>query len=162
MKNTQPLGPKKKFVADSMLLGLARWLRFLGFQTWNFQDIQDLKELLRKDPNIIYLTCSKTNIQQLNPTNYYLITEDMIERQLHKIDDQFGIFQSINLLSLCTICNSAVEEVDKKEAGKKVPSNVSTNFDKFWKCPDCQRIYWDGGHIRRLKNKLVRMKIPLS
>ena len=144
-----------------MLLGLARWLRFLGFQTWNFQDIQDLKELLRKDPNIIYLTCSKTNIQQLNPTNYYLITEDMIERQLHKIDDQFGIFQSINLLSLCTICNSAVEEVDKKEVGKKVPSNVSTNFDKFWKCPDCQQIYWDGGHIRRLKNKLVRMKIPL-
>jgi len=151
-----------KFIADSMLLGLVRWLRFLGFQTWCFQNLIDVRELLQKDPNFIYLTCSKSHIQQLKPTHFYLITEDLIERQLHSLNERFEIFQSARLLTLCTVCNAAVEKIDKKEIKTKVPQKVHENFKQFWQCPDCQRVYWHGGHVLRLKEKLTRMNIPFS
>ena len=156
-----PLKMKQNFIADTMLTGLARWLRILGIQTWYFQEIQDVTELLQTDPSIIFLSSSVAHIKQLNPTHYYLITEDLIERQLHKINEQFGIFQKIDLLSLCTKCNVTVKNVTKKEVLEKIPPNVTTNFDQFWKCPECQRIYWNGGHVLRLREKLARMKIPL-
>jgi uncharacterized protein with PIN domain len=140
---------------------LTRWLRFLGFQTWYFRRIQDVTELLQTDPSIIYITRSTPHIKQINPANYFLITEDLIERQLHKLDEQFSIFQDINLLSLCSRCNVGVEIVAKKEVLDKVPTKVSINFDQFWKCPECQQIYWNGSHVMRLREKLERMKIPL-
>lgn len=158
---SRSLKNQKKFMADSMLLGLARWLRFLGIQTWCFQSMQEVSELLKKYPGIIYLTCSKNHIQQLKPPHFYLITEDLIEKQLHHLDAQFSIFQSIRLLSLCTVCNIEVVEINKKEITEKVPKKVHENINQFWECPDCHRIYWKGGHVQRLKEKLIRMKIPL-
>jgi uncharacterized protein with PIN domain len=144
-----------------MLLGLARWLQFLGFQTWCFQTLKEVSELLQKDPKIIYLTCSKSHIQQLKPKCFYLITEDLIERQLHTLNDRFKIFQSARPFTLCTDCNVAVEEIDKKEIKNRVPRKVHYNFKQFWQCPDCQHVYWKGGHVLRLKEKLTRMKISL-
>lgn len=144
-----------------MLLGLARWLRFLGFQTWCFQNLNEVSELLQKDPEVIYLTCSKSHIKKIKPTRYFLITEDLIEGQLHKLNDRFQIFRFASLFTLCTICNAAVEEIDKKDIKDRVPQRVHENFNQFWQCPDCQRLYWNGGHIMRLKEKLTRMNIPL-
>ena len=152
---------KPQFFADAMLLGLARWLRFLGFQTWNFQDREDLVERLRQQPEMIFLTSSVSHVEQFHPPHFFILTEEALDKQLHKINEQYRIFQSIELLSLCTICNVPVVRIDKMKVEGMVPTKVLANFDQFWNCPICKRIYWDGGHIKRLKEKLVRMKIPL-
>jgi uncharacterized protein with PIN domain len=152
---------KPKFIVDTMLLGLARWLRFLGFQTWHYQDRQDLVERLNKEPEMIFLTASVSHASQIHPTHYLILTEEAFDKQLHKINEQFSIFQSMELLSLCTICNVPIERIDKMKVKSTVPAKALVHFDAFWNCPICQRVYWNGGHIKRLKEKLVRMKIPL-
>jgi uncharacterized protein with PIN domain len=155
------LKDKPQFIADTMLLGLARWLRFLGFQTWYFHDKKDLVEHLRQRPKTIFLTSSVSHVEQFHPAHSFVLTEETIDKQLHIINQQYGIFQSIELLSLCTICNVPVETIDKMKVEGMVPTRVLTDFDQFWNCPVCQRVYWNGGHIKRLKEKMIRMKIPL-
>jgi uncharacterized protein with PIN domain len=77
------------------------------------------------------------------------------------LNEEFDIFQSIDLLSLCSRCNTRVLKIDRKSVEGKVPLKVTNHFTEFWKCPACQRYYWKGGHVIRLREKLARMKIPL-
>ncbi|UCF63003.1 MAG: hypothetical protein JSW33_10515 [bacterium] len=153
---------RPEFLIDTMVRGLVRWLRFLGYKAWDAGTLNDAKTIIQKNPKIILLTCSKSHLEQIQPTRYMLLLEDHLENQLHKLNYEFGIFRDIHLLSICSFCNIEVKSVDKSEIEKNIPERVAENYEIFRQCPECKRVYWQGGHIIRLKDKLRRMNIPIS
>jgi uncharacterized protein with PIN domain len=62
----------------------------------------------------------------------------------------------------CTKCNSPTSQIDKSNVEDKVPEKVLEFNEKFWKCDNCNQIYWEGTHIIKLQEFLVKLKARLK
>ena len=56
--------------------------------------------------------------------------------------------------SRCIMCNECLGPVSREEVREKVPPYVYENGMQLLRCPSCGRIYWEGSHYRRMKEKL--------
>jgi uncharacterized protein with PIN domain len=55
----------------------------------------------------------------------------------------------------CTLCNGALETVTHSlPLADIVPKKVFESINIFFKCTNCQKIYWSGKHVKEI-NYLV-------
>ena len=150
---------KKKFFVDAMLGNVAKKLRFFGYDTLYSPNIEDEEILvLLQNDNRILITkdeqlsrkASKQNIQVI------LLSNNKEVEQLVQIKSQLRIEKfSINPTEVrCTLCNSVLTEIDFSRIQNQIPENVLKSTKEFWKCNNCNKIYWVGTHIIKL-GKLV-------
>jgi uncharacterized protein with PIN domain len=144
-----------------MLRGLARWLRFLGYRSFVIENLQQLNQLFINHPNAVFITQSRKKIQTIDPQNALFMVENNLEKQLVILNAQYKIFENIELLSLCSLCNIPTTPVEKRTIKGKIPPAIWSSHDCFWICSRCQKIYWKGGHTKRLIDKLKRLNVPI-
>ena len=150
-----------KFLCDSMLGTLAKWLRIYGFDTFFANsDISD-KELIdiakkqdrviiTRDKNLVYSSRKKlVDVFQIKSTN--------LDDQLSKVLKNYEIHEE-NILSRCLLCNSSLQKIDKKEVKEEVPHRIFNSNDKFWFCNKCKKIYWKGSHYDKMIEKMDSLK----
>ena len=66
------------------------------------------------------------------------------------------------LFSRCLLCNDLLKEISPEEAHGKVPDYVLYHLERFFQCPQCQRVYWKGSHeenMRKTIEELFQMSI---
>jgi len=144
-----------RFITDGMLGRLARWLRILGYDTV-FQPDRSKEELslLAACENRVFLTRDRNFTERTWPfQTVYIFSEDPKE-QLKQVVSNFNLDCVSYRFLLCSVCNVPVEPVEKKRIIEKVPSGVLERESIFWKCPACGRIYWKGGHWKRIEEWL--------
>lgn len=151
-----------------MLGDIARWLRLLGYDTLYSKDYNDweiLKIAEKEGRTIItrdlslYRKARKKKIPAI-----YLEPEDIGE-ELAYIASRTGIrlvFKPNK--TRCPYCNTELMAIPKAEAMALVPPAVGTKYERFWKCPKCKRVYWQGNHwntidkvLESARHKLDRM-----
>jgi len=151
-----------EFIVDNMLRGLTKWLRFLGFFSIVAENTHIARDYLQQHPCSIFLTSSSNHFQQLKNYHRFLIKGKTISDQLQELNREFHIYEKINLFLICSLCNVALEPIPTEAVIDKVPEGVRKNVKEFQFCPHCQRVYWQGGHITRLMDKIKRMGIISS
>ncbi len=156
-----------EFIADAMLLKLARWLRILGAKTdyvpSSMQDSQILKLMLeKKNQNKILLT---QDVQlheraKLRGFGSFLVPREVsVEGQVAAILREFHLSLSdFPAKTLCPSCNGALRIVKKSEVKEKVHENVYKSHRKFWLCEGCGKAYWEGTHWERIGEAAQRIK----
>jgi len=142
-----------KFVADIMLGRLARWMRLLGFDVL-YPDTSDDKELLNFADERIILTRDKDLGKK---KNVLLIKSVNVNEQLNQVINELNLKIS-RPLSRCSVCNQILAEVEKSSVKALVPERIYNNHDTFWRCPDCNRIYWKGSHYDKIMDTVSRLK----
>jgi hypothetical protein len=144
-----------KFIADAMLGRLARWLRFLGFDTLYYTGISDSRIIrVAREQDRIILTRDTRLIQVKGLKNYLLLTSNDPFKQLLEVIDSLKL-RRFDLLSRCVKCNGWLAEVfDKVEIRDSVPEFVALHYNNFLKCGDCGKIYWEGSHPKKFKEKV--------
>jgi len=142
-----------KFVADIMLGRLARWMRLLGFDVL-YPDTSDDKELLKFADERIILTRDKDLGKK---KNVLLIKSVNVNEQLKQVVNELNLKIS-RPLSRCSVCNQILAEVEKSSVKALVPERIYNNHDTFWRCPDCNRIYWKGSHYDKIMDTVSRLK----
>jgi len=142
-----------KFVADIMLGRLARWMRLLGFDVL-YPDTSDDKELLKFAGERIILTRDKDLGKK---KNVLLIKSVNVNEQLKQVVNELNLKIS-RPLSRCSVCNQILAEVKKSSVKALVPERIYNNHDTFWRCPDCNRIYWKGSHYDKIMDTVSRLK----
>lgn len=152
---------KSIFIVDNMIRGLVTWLRFLGIPSRAAVTVSEAKKIQSSHPEAIFITSSKRHLRESEIDKTYLVRSNQIADQLHELNRMFDIFDKIELLSLCSICNIPIEFIAKEQIRDRVPEKVWNSFDQFWICPGCKRIYWKGGHVKRLTDKMKRMGLPV-
>ena len=136
-----------KFIAANELGRLARWIRLLGYDCVYYEK-KEKRELIITSlrENRIILTREK-GISKYSGIRMIHIKKDFVEDQVRQILTGLRLeVDEDKMFTRCTVCNTPIEEIAKKDAEDLVPPYVYKTQDNFKKCPNCKKIYWKGTH----------------
>jgi uncharacterized protein len=151
-----------KFLVDWPLGGLAKWLRFCGFDA----------TLVRLDPDKpgtwppprprTHLLTGQVACQRLKRPDLLILAAPDPEGQLAEVIRRLGISsRHLNPLSRCSHCNDLLVPLDRDLVQGRVSEHVFHYHRRFYECPRCHRIYWSGSHIKgitaTLREKLEKL-----
>lgn len=138
-----------RFAADVHLGKLAGYLRLAGFDTLYRVDWTDreLAETAVAEHRII-LTRARGLLMRSIVTHGYLVRETDARAQLAEVLSRFDLRGSLAPFSRCSVCNGLIEQVEKADVAVKLPPRTARDYDVFWSCRDCGRVYWRGSHYR--------------
>jgi uncharacterized protein with PIN domain len=147
-----------RFVVDTMLGRLARWLRAMGYDTLYPGQIED-RALLR-----IAITEGRTlmtrdrMLARLAGQHGCLIQSERLDAQILEAVEQLSlVIDDTRWLSRCLDCNAALDPISKGRVAGRVPEHVLTTQTEFWHCPGCGKTYWPGSHSDRMLSRLGRL-----
>jgi uncharacterized protein with PIN domain len=126
-----------RFLADSMLGTLAKWLRILGYDTTYDAQLGDnqLVRLARAQGRI--LLTRDTGLLKRKGLRALFIESEVLEEQLAQVQQAFGLDVD-QPFSRCPVCNTALQDVPKYEAWGQVPPFVFQTQERFRAlCPLC-------------------------
>lgn len=157
VSNEKPL-----FLVDAMLGKLAKKLRLLGYDSFYSSNMEDDEIIqLAKKENRILITkdvplTQKAKKQQI--LTVQITSDDEIEQFL-QINEKtsFGKCTVGGDNSRCPVCNGELQHIEKKDVSEKVPTGVFENMNDFWKCTKCEKIYWEGTHIKNLQQFTMKL-----
>jgi uncharacterized protein with PIN domain len=144
-----------RFIADAMLGRLARWLRVLGYDTAYEAHIADV-DLVRqaRHEGRILLTRDRTLLRE-RPVDHALLVDNAPPlAQLRQVVRQFDLPWRERLFSRCMLCNTPLQPISPQAVSDHVPLYVRQHQQRFVRCPDCMRIYWEGTHVTHMRNQL--------
>lgn len=151
-----------KFIVDSNVGRLARWLRIAGFDTVFASDIDDnrlvrvaLDEgrvLLTRDTQIM-----KRRLVTSGRLKTILIETDDVTAQLRQVLTTLNLASEVRPFSLCIECNEPLELKKREEVEGLVPPYVFQTQTQYMQCASCRRIYWRGTHWERMCSELERI-----
>lgn len=134
-------GGAPRFFADSMLAGLARWLRVLGFDAAHEDTIDDA-ELVRRGAaeRRLVLTRDRALAESWWTDGVLLLRGDRPLEQLREVAQATGIAAD-SLFSRCTRCNLPLGEAPADAVEARVPPAVRAGGRPLWGCAGCGRVY---------------------
>ena len=150
------------FIVDAMLGNIAKKLRLLGFDTKYYSDIEDSNLLeIAKNENRLLVTKDLHLVNRATKMNLKIIqieTSDEIE-QLLEINEYLHLKEFVinGNTSRCPKCNGILKQTEKQNISEKIPPNVLEINDRFWVCMNCEKIYWEGTHIRNLQKFTAKL-----
>lgn len=144
-----------KFAADEMLGKLAKWLRIVGCDVFYNNRItdQELISLCRAQHRIL-LTRDTPLLAETKDLPSLFIVSDYFREQLQQVLEAFHIDPCQRAFSRCVLCNQELVEEKRELVKDQVPPYIFETQEEFWRCPDCQRIYWPGTHHERMIKEL--------
>lgn len=149
-----------KFVADTMLGNLARWLRILGYDTLYSSSFEDWRLLrIAGEEERILLTRDESLFRRAKTRGLsaVLITSDDIAEMLAYVAAKTGIELSFNpSRTRCPECNTLLMKISRAEALSLLENNVATKYEDFWRCGRCGKIYWQGNHWKTISSILEK------
>jgi uncharacterized protein len=142
-----------RLLADCMLGRLAKWLRFLGYDTAYENDASDhhLARRARAEGRCL-LTCDH-ELAARRGLCTLLIRSEILEEQVQEVQSALGP-PPAPALSRCSICNVELEPVSPAEVADRVPPYVLKTQTDFLYCPACERVYWPGTHVEAMNEQL--------
>jgi hypothetical protein len=145
-----------KFITDTNLGKLAKWLRILGYDTVSYRGEAD-RNFLRKAEREgrVVLTRKKDMASRQFSGKLVTVGSDHVQEQLLEVMEKLSISADVSqLFSICVRCNEALVAVDKEDVAGMVPAFVYDTHSAFRRCPSCKGIFWPGTHIDSALNHL--------
>jgi uncharacterized protein with PIN domain len=147
-----------RFVADVHLGKLARHLRMAGFDTQWASDWDD-GEIVRRslsDRRTI-LTRDKGLLRRAEVERGYFVRNTESEAQLAEVVRALQLEGVLAPFDRCRECNVRLEDVAREEVIDRLPEKVRGFYERFKRCPGCDRVYWQGTHFARMQGVLSRL-----
>lgn len=145
-----------RFVLDTHLGRLARYLRLLGFDTLYRNDYDD-PELARisRDERRVLLTRDVGLLKRSAVTRGYFLRETDPRRQLHEIVARFDLSRALRPFRRCLRCNGLLAAAPKRELIGRVDPALLQRHRRFRRCRGCGQVYWPGSHHERMQQLLA-------
>ena len=143
---------EKRFVVDSMLGKMAKWMRVLGFDTRYeyLHQLQQVNQYLAE--GLLVLT---KNQRWCELSGVVCIGANDPAEQLLEVAAQISLKPGdVHFLKRCILCNELLAPLPRDHAFGLVPDYVFETQVDFSRCPNCQKIYWSGSHPNRMLKRL--------
>lgn len=144
-----------RFVCDVHLGHLARDLRTLGFDTLYERDYDDETIVaLSVEQHRIVLTRDRGILVRDAVTHGHWVRAKDPDRQVAEVVQALDLSRAAVLFSRCRECNGVIEPVAKDVVLDRLPPHVAATREEFTRCPGCDRVYWTGAHVDRMRARL--------
>jgi len=150
-----------RFLADSNVGRLARWLRVLGYDAAYEPALPDgqvvaraLAEhrvLLTRDADMM-----RRRVITSGALQAILLRHDRVEDQVRQVLTELAL-EPAQALSRCLDCNAELEPRAKDAVADRLPPYVRATQERFSECPSCTRIYWPGTHWERMQARIAAL-----
>lgn len=147
---------RDRFILDVHLAKLARDLRMLGYDALWDSDADDEKLLkVSREENRILLSRDRELISKADPQLSGYVEKLSREEQLVEVLTRFGLIENARslkgFLTRCLQCNTIILPVQGHQIHHLISGNVLLEHDRFYLCPRCERVYWEGSHFDRMR-----------
>jgi uncharacterized protein with PIN domain len=144
-----------RFIVDKGLFPICKTLRMLGFDALDRRSMP-LRDAVGRaiEEKRIWIRKSFDAPALQYGIRYFLLQSDDTEQQLREIDTEYRLCDLKQFFSRCLRCNEVLNEVDLPAVIEKVPEKVRASQKQFYQCASCQRVYWPGSHLQRMRKRL--------
>jgi uncharacterized protein with PIN domain len=148
-----------KFILDTHLGKLAKFLRMLGFDTLYQNNYTD-KEIitLASEQKRIILTRDIGLLKNSKVTLGYFVRHITIIAQVKEIIIRFNLSKKIKPFTRCLECNGKIAPIAKAKIINKLPADTKRYYKKFYQCSNCGKIYWQGSHYKNMLNSIKQIR----
>jgi len=133
-----------KFMVDLPLAGLAKWLRFCGFDT----TVQRFSPSLPPPAPGLYLLTRQQALARRQRDDLLVLTSPDSASQLEEVIHRLQITRGhLRFLSRCGQCNAILVSTPRDQVLGLVPEHVFHSQEQFHQCPKCRQVFWPGSHL---------------
>ena len=148
----RPPPPRGSFVLDQHLARLAAYLRLLGQDAEHRVPFPD-PELVRAavDGRRVLLTRDKGVLMRREVVHGGFVRATDPHAQVVEVLHRFGAPETLAPFTRCMACNGVLAPARKAAVAPRLLPATLANYERFWECPDCGRVFWEGPHVRRMR-----------
>ncbi|MCX6005105.1 MAG: Mut7-C RNAse domain-containing protein [Chloroflexi bacterium] len=148
-----------KFIVDSNVGKLAKWLRMMGYDALFFDEEDDgrMVKIALAQGRIIITKDSefmKRRVITAGRVKAILVSGDNSELQMQKVIDTLQLNIEYRPFTRCIECNVELISRERGDLEQVVPARVFAIQEQYMECPSCHRIYWRGTHWQAMSQKL--------
>ncbi|MFZ5452578.1 MAG: Mut7-C RNAse domain-containing protein [Thermodesulfobacteriota bacterium] len=145
-----------KFIVDQPLGGLAKWLRFCGFDAMIQRLSPGAPQKLPAPLPGAYLLTRQQGFKRFRREDLLVLTATDPEGQLQEVMQRLDITRrQLHLLSRCGQCNEVLEVIPRERAQGLVPEHVFHTQEQFHQCPRCGQVFWPGSHHQGIMARVL-------
>jgi uncharacterized protein with PIN domain len=144
-----------KLLLDEMLKGLVKWLRAAGYDTADDADgVADEALLARAIAEDRLLVTLDRALAESDTSGRVLLLDCNDNPECAaELSHRLGVNWLYKPFSRCIVCNSPLQKASPEQRNR-VPQDIQKKGGEILYCPRCDRIYWDGGHVARMRHHL--------
>lgn len=155
-----PPGDEPRFLCDAMLGHLARWLRAAGYDTLIAHGDAEDRALIERaiaDGRIILTRDRKLREIHGAERHAVVVERERLPQLAAEITQRFGVDWLFQPFRRCLVCNLVLTPAPEL-ARRRLPADVRAAAADVNYCRQCDKLYWPGGHVRRMTRRLERWR----
>jgi len=145
-----------KFLVDEMLQRLGRWLRAAGYDTIIAINATPDYYLLRQAiaEGRLLLTCDRKLMEHRRaPGHVILLSCGSLEESVQELTQQLHIEWQHKPFTRCLLCNSLLRDATPEQL-QSTPASIHDRELPAFYCPKCNQVFWEGSHVKRMRQQL--------
>ena len=144
-----------KFLVDQPLGGLAKWLRFCGFDATLMRLALDKPGSFPPSRPQTHILTRQAAAIRLKRLDLMVLAAPEPEGQIQEVLQRLGLSpRHLKPLTRCRHCNDPLAPLDRELVQGRVSEHVFLHHRRFYECPHCHRVYWPGSHIQGITRTL--------
>jgi len=131
----------------------------LGYDAVYFrgEDLHQLLHLARQEDRIILTRDTKLGLRRPKDRILTIIENDPSGQLKEVVQKGCLTLNEEKLYTRCLLCNEPIEEISRDQAEGKIPDFIFHQQKDFFRCPRCDRIYWQGSHLENMQKKVKEL-----
>jgi hypothetical protein len=147
-----------KFILDSNLGRLARYLRLLGLDCLYRNDYRDAEVArIASEQQRTVLTRDRTLLQRRIITHGYFVRAQQPREQVREVLARFDLYRQVAPFTRCSRCNGKLTAVTKQSISDRLEPLTRRYYQDFRICSGCGQVFWQGSHHRRIQQLLTAL-----
>jgi hypothetical protein len=153
---------KRSFLFDRMLGRLCIKMRMLGYDSKLNPEGENGRFLLNAaKEGRIAVTRARSMRDRPGPKPLILGSEDTAE-QIVELFTALGLAPRCEPFTRCLECNGLLVEENAEALRGQIPPYIENSFQRFHRCPDCKRIYWEGSHFQAMLGEVKELEAKMK
>lgn len=147
-----------KLLCDEMLKGLGRWLRAAGYDTAIAENgVADREVWARacREDRLLITRDRKFREYRDSDQRVLCLGNGRLSDHIRQLSALLPIDWQYRPFSRCLLCNTPLQSAAPGLAAR-VPPRARPDATPLYYCPQCDKVYWSGGHVKRMQARLCR------
>lgn len=146
------------FLCDAMLVRLGHWLRAAGYDTAIASPCVSDRTIVaqaRAEARLIVTRDRKILEHAAAAKRTIWLARDGLEAWAAEMTTRFALDWLARPFSRCLTCNGFIDAASDRRIDQ-IPPQARQFATALTCCRDCGKLYWPGGHVRRMHAQLAR------